>query len=75
MLTRTEKPHESEIFIGDDVVVRVVLIHGDKVRLAIEAPTRIAVHRGEVKRRIDAERARLAPVIVTPPGVRVGGGA
>lgn len=39
---------DEEILIGDDVVIRVADIRGDKVRLAIEAPGDIPVHRREV---------------------------
>lgn len=34
--------------IGDDVIITVVDIRGDKVRLGIEAPRAIPVHRSEV---------------------------
>jgi carbon storage regulator len=45
--------HENEaIYIGDDVTVRIVAIQGDKVRLAIEAPRDVSVHREEVYRAI-----------------------
>ena len=41
--------HKDErIVIGDDVVITVVEIRGDKVRLGIEAPKETAVHRQEV---------------------------
>lgn len=36
------------IMIGDEVEITVVDIRGDKVKLGITAPTRIAVHRKEV---------------------------
>lgn len=39
---------DEEIVIGDNVVVRVVDIRGDKVRLGIHAPMEIPVHRREV---------------------------
>lgn len=39
---------DESIIIGDDIVVTVVDIRGDKVRLGIEAPTSIPVHRQEV---------------------------
>ena len=40
------------ICIGDGVVVTVVRIHGDKVRLGIDAPLEVPVHREEVFRRV-----------------------
>lgn len=47
MLVLSRKVGE-EILIGDDVRLQVVDIRGDKVRLGIEAPKSIAVHRREV---------------------------
>lgn len=52
---------DGAIVIGDGalkVVVRVVDIRGDKVRLGVEAPTSVAVHREEVYEAIKAEQAR-----------------
>ncbi len=37
-----------QIMIGDDIVVTVVEIRGDKVRLGIDAPMHVPVHRHEV---------------------------
>ncbi|RCS41536.1 carbon storage regulator [Bremerella cremea] len=42
------------IMIGDDVAITVVEIRGDKVRLGIEAPKSIDVHRREVWAKIKA---------------------
>ena len=39
---------DESIMIGDDVVVTIVDIRGDKVRLGIEAPQSIPVHRQEI---------------------------
>ena len=46
---------DESIMIGDDVVVTIVDIRGDKVRLGIEAPTSIPVHRQEVYEAIKRE--------------------
>ncbi len=47
MLVLSRKLGE-EITIGDEVTVKVIAIQGDKVRLGIEAPRCIPVHRREV---------------------------
>lgn len=47
MLVLSRKRDE-QIVIGQDVVVTVVEIRGDKVRLGIEAPAHVTVHRQEV---------------------------
>lgn len=44
------------IMIGDDITITVVDIRGDKVRLGIEAPRDVPVHRAEVYDRVRAER-------------------
>lgn len=55
MLVLTRKRNES-IVIGDSLVVTVVDIHGDKVRLGIDAPDDIPVHRKEVYEAIQREQ-------------------
>lgn len=47
MLVLSRKKNES-IIINDDITVVVVEIRGDKVRLGIEAPKEVPVHRNEV---------------------------
>ena len=42
------RQRDETIMIGDDIELTVVDIRGDKVRIGIKAPTRIAVHRKEV---------------------------
>ena len=49
---------DESIMIGDNIVVTVVDIRGDKVRLGIEAPTQIPVHRQEIYDAIQREKAR-----------------
>ena len=51
---------DESIMIGDDVVVTIVDIRGDKVRLGIEAPTTIPVHRQEVYEAIKRENQQAA---------------
>lgn len=53
MLVLTRKVGQ-QIRIGEDVVVTVVRIQGDKVRLGIEAPPHVVVHREEVRQRLRA---------------------
>lgn len=57
MLVLSRQRDES-IFIGDNIKITVVDIRGDKVRLGIEAPTEIPVHRQEVYEAIKREHER-----------------
>lgn len=47
MLVLSRKKNE-RILIGDNVVLTVVEIRGDKIRLGIDAPRQVPVHRGEI---------------------------
>ncbi len=51
---------DESIMIGDDVVITIVDIRGDKVRLGIEAPQDIPVHRQEVYEAIQRENRRAS---------------
>ena len=51
---------DESIVIGSNIVVTIVDIRGDKVRLGIEAPTEIPVHRREVYEAIQRENLRAA---------------
>lgn len=55
MLVLSRKKNEA-IVINDNIVITVVDIRGDKVRLGINAPTEIPVHRQEVQNAIQAEK-------------------
>ena len=47
MLVLSRKQSE-RIRVGNDIVVTVVRLSGDKVRLGVEAPKEVPVHRNEV---------------------------
>lgn len=47
MLVLSRKKNES-IIINDNIIVTVIEIRGDKIRLGIEAPKDVSVHRREV---------------------------
>ena len=51
MLVLSRKKEE-KIMIGESITVIVIEISGDKVRLGIEAPRDVTVHREEVAQRI-----------------------
>ena len=57
MLVLSRRQTES-VFINDNVVVTVLNIQGDRVRLGIEAPREIPVHRQEVHEAIKTELRR-----------------
>lgn len=56
MLVLSRKKNES-IVINDVIVITVVEIRGDKVRLGIDAPREVAIHRSEVFAQIQAHAA------------------
>ena len=53
MLVLSRKKNEA-IIILDNIEITVIEIRGDKVRLGIEAPKEVKVHRREVYNRIQA---------------------
>jgi carbon storage regulator len=60
MLVLSRKKNES-IVIDDTIIVTVVEIRGDKVRLGIQAPKEVPVHRSEVHAAIHNEQLRQEP--------------
>ncbi len=61
MLVLSRKRNE-QIVINDNITIVVVDIRGDKVRLGIEAPQDVSVHRLEVHEAIKRQRAAAAVV-------------
>ena len=56
---------DESIFIGDDIVITVVDIRGDRVRIGVQAPPDVSVHRQEVYEAIKNETK--APVRKAEP--------
>jgi carbon storage regulator len=61
MLVLSRQRDES-IIIGDNIVVTIVDIRGDKVRLGIDAPREVSVHRREVYEAIQRENEQAARI-------------
>jgi carbon storage regulator len=57
------RQRDETIMIGDDIEITVVDIRGDKVRLGINAPARVAVHRKEVYEAIRRENEQAARAV------------
>ena len=67
MLVLSRKKDES-IVINNDITIVVVEIRGDKVRIGVEAPKEVPVHRREVFEAI-ARGETVDAATVTTPGV------
>src|SRR5437870_11330102 len=72
MLVLSRKKNES-IVINNDITIVVVEIRGDKVRLGVEAPKEVPVHRREVYDAIKRnEAAENAPAPMNETGLKDG---
>ena len=61
MLILTRRPNET-LMIGTEITVTVLGVKGNQVRIGVNAPKNVAVHREEIFERINAEkRASNAP--------------
>lgn len=61
MLILTRRISET-LCIGDNIKVTVLGVKGNQVRIGIEAPKTVAVHREEIYEKVQVERAARAPL-------------
>ena len=64
MLVLSRKKNEC-IVIDDNIVITVVEVRGDKVRLGIQAPREVPVHRSEVYEAIQTDLTSSTDVTVS----------
>ena len=73
MLVLTRKPGEEIVIPSLNLRIRLVDIHGEKVRVGIQAPPTVTVHRQEVWERIqefrDSQAAPKKPASLEPSGL------
>lgn len=68
MLVLSRKQFEGIIVGGGEIVIKVVEVRGDKVKIGIEAPADIPVHREEIWQQIQQEASADADRVATPEG-------
>ena len=66
MLILTRRPVET-VMIGDDVTITVLEVRGHQVRIGINAPKHIAVHREEIYERIKGENQPDKKILPAEP--------
>ncbi len=63
MLILTRRVGES-LMVGDEIIVTVLGIKGNQVRLGVNAPKEVAVHREEIYQRIQREKSQSSDLAV-----------
>jgi len=66
MLILTRRVGET-LMINDDVTVTILAVKGNQVRIGINAPKEIPVHREEIYQRIVSEKAQMTSSAVSLP--------
>lgn len=69
MLVLSRKKGQS-IMIGRDIEVSIVDVQGDQVRLGINAPRDVAIHRKEVYEEIINENRQAAVTQIDPAAIK-----
>ncbi len=65
MLILTRRVGET-LIVGDDVIITVLGIKGNQVRIGINAPKDVSVHREEIYQRIQQEKNTTVPEVEAP---------
>lgn len=55
MLVLSRKKNETIVIAGGLITLTIVEVRGDKIRIGIEAPRDVSIHRGEVQALIDSQ--------------------
>ncbi|TKH06878.1 carbon storage regulator CsrA [Peribacillus simplex] len=59
MLVLTRKPNEA-IMIGDDIEITILSVEGEQIKLGINAPKNVDIHRKEIYLSIQQENSEAS---------------